>query len=1099
MLGILYGSVTFAAAGGTGAGYTWSETGALPTGMSFSPGGVLSGTPGSSGSFSITFKVTDSGSNSATETLTLTIATSTQLTIGSPTSLPAGTLGVQYGPVTFAAAGGTGTGYTWSETGTLPSGISFSAGGVLNGTPASLGITQITFKVTDSGGNSATTLLALSINTSLTIGSPTSLPAASEGSQYAQTFQAAGGTGTGYTWSVSGQPTGLTMNPVTGVLGGTPASGTSAGSPYTVQVSVVDSGGDSTSVTLKLTVNSSSSTGITLSTNSLTFSYIQGSATPVAQSFGVSGTTGQTTFSVSVSTTSGGSWLAASAASGQTPGNVSVGLQNLGSLGLGVGTYQGSVLVQPHGASTGQASGQSVSVTLQVLSSQPQFSLSSTDVRFAVTAGSPAVSGTIQVNNTGGGTLSFSASLETPVSWLNITCGTQGNNVIVGTPGLICLQVNPVGLTPQTYSDTLAVLSGGQEIDATVTLQVNSSTAALVLSATGVTFTVVAGSPVVSPATQSSAVVNTGSGTLNWTAQLDAGTPVSWLGISPASGSSLPSGASQPAVTFTPNPTGLAAGDYYAVVDMTSADAPGVFAQTVILLKVLPSGTQLPPASSASGLIFTVLAGGSISTAQTLTFSSANGQALGFTALLATGLSATGQQIPDWVSGLPASGTIPASGNFPVPVQANPGSLPVGTYSSQLRFGFSNGTSENVAVVMLVTTLPKSGTTALLQSTEAISAAAVSASPLPACTTNLALAFTQPVPAGLQAGNAITMDLSTGCSPANYNDINPNITIYNSSQQQLAQFTLQAGLTYIGNGVFEASWQSSVSLGGQTLSIVGSANPFLPGLTVAPPAPATFSLYLPSADAAAPVDLGVRNAASFGTANEVAPGSFISIFGQQLATRAVSASTVPFPTNMEGVQVTLGGTLLPLYFVSATQINAIVPFLSGSSLNGTQTLILYTNCPPVGPACQVTAPLNLNVVPIQPGIFSQTAQGNGQGSIQNASYQLVDASHPAKAGDTIVIYATGLGAVTNPPPVGAVSPGGNTTTLTPTVYFGSIQAATPAYSGLTPGSVDLYQVNVVVPQGVPAGTVNVMLQMTDASGSAPITYQSNVVTIATTK
>lgn len=342
------------------------------------------------------------------------------------------------------------------------------------------------------------------------------------------------------------------------------------------------------------------------------------------------------------------------------------------------------------------------------------------------------------------------------------------------------------------------------------------------------------------------------------------------------------------------------------------------------------------------------------------------------------------------------------------------------------------------------------------------------------------------------------MDLSTGCAPSNYKDINPNITIYNSSQQQLAQFTLQSGLTYIGNGVFEASWQSPVYVAGQTVSIVGSANPFLPGLSVAPPSPATFSLYLPSADASAAVDLGVRNAASFGIANEVAPGSFISIFGQQLASGAFSAGTVPFPTNLGGVQVTLGETLLPLYFVNATQINAIVPFLSGSSVNGTQTLILYTNCPPVGPACQVTAPLNMNVVPIQPGLFSQNSQGNGQGSIQNASYQLVDSNHPAKAGDEIVIYATGLGPVTNPPPAGAVAPGGNTSMLTPTVYFGTIQAAPPAYSGLTPGSVDLYQVNVVVPQGVAAGTVNVMLQMTDSSGSIPITYQSNVVTIATT-
>lgn len=105
------------------------------------------------------------------------------------------------------------------------------------------------------------------------------------------------------------------------------------------------------------------------------------------------------------------------------------------------------------------------------------------------------------------------------------------------------------------------------------------------------------------------------------------------------------------------------------------------------------------------------------------------------------------------------------------------------------------------------------------------------------------------------------------------------------------------------------------------------------------------------------------------------------------------------------------------------------------------------------------------------GIFAVNGNGSGQGAILDASYELVDASNPATAGSTIVlIYCTGLGAVSNQPATGAPAPDGPLawTTTMPTVTIGGT-AAPVLFSGLAPGFVGLYQVNALAPAGVGAG------------------------------
>ena len=136
-------------------------------------------------------------------------------------------------------------------------------------------------------------------------------------------------------------------------------------------------------------------------------------------------------------------------------------------------------------------------------------------------------------------------------------------------------------------------------------------------------------------------------------------------------------------------------------------------------------------------------------------------------------------------------------------------------------------------------------------------------------------------------------------------------------------------------------------------------------------------------------------------------------------------------------------------------------------------------------------PQAVNIATYAPGIFATNGGGRGQGAILDENDRLVDSTNPATAGNTVVqIYCTGLGPVTNQPSTGAPSPGNPLaeTTTQPTVLIGGAPAQVQ-FSGLSPESVGLYQVNALVPEGVAKGdAVPVLI----AIGGV----QSNTVTIA---
>jgi uncharacterized protein YhjY with autotransporter beta-barrel domain len=196
--------------------YTVTLTGTLPTGLSFDTGTLtFSGTPTQSGTFNISVTATDStGGTAATVTnnYTLTIA-APSLTL-TPATVPAGTAGVAYSQA-FTASGGIAP-YTYAiSAGALPAGLSFTAGGLLSGTPTVAGTFNFSVTATDSTTGTAGTVTVaytLTLSVPTIVVNPPVLPNAVLSVPYNHVINAVGGTQP-YTFAVTAGalPAGVTL------------------------------------------------------------------------------------------------------------------------------------------------------------------------------------------------------------------------------------------------------------------------------------------------------------------------------------------------------------------------------------------------------------------------------------------------------------------------------------------------------------------------------------------------------------------------------------------------------------------------------------------------------------------------------------------------------------------------------------------------------------------------------------------------------------------------------------------------------------------------------------------------------------------------
>jgi DNA/RNA endonuclease G (NUC1) len=775
-------------------------------------------------------------------------------------------------------------------------------------------------------------------------------------------------------------------------------------------------------------------------------------------------------------TSSGGSWLSVPANSGATaPGSIPVSIVTSVTSSLSAGTYTGQVLVTPLNGSP-----VSVLVTLTVLpAAAPKLSVSPAVSSLTLTQGSTAASGQITVSNNGGGTLQFTAQASTDTgNWLSLPGGGPGS-AIFGAPAVLNYTADSTGLSPGFYAGRITVKdAAGNHMTAAVSLTVGTTAPSILLSQNGLTFNTVAGGS--GSPSQSFTVFNSGGGSMNWTAAPTTITGGNWLGVSPASGTSASGQAGSP-VSVSVNSTGLAAGQYYGSVNVT-ADASNNSPETVsVLLNVMAASSGSNISASTGAAIFSGRAGSAPPQTRQITLFNPGATIVNFSAAALTSDGGS------WLTGSPATGSLPP-GSTPLTIQADLSGLTSGVHTGTIRVTFDDGTVAPITVLAIATgATPSTSSGGLkLQPRAAVACAGGQAS-------YLVSAIAQPLdqatvqPAQPQLVRAL---LSDDCgAPVTSGAI--QVIFAGSSGAGESP----VGLRNVGNGVWEGTWTPSNPGQHVSLSLLASE-----GTLQAAVASLGVSVAGLSANAAA-LPSGVVNAASGFVAPPgiVSPGEIVSIYGAGLTSGTpFSASTTPLATTLNGTRVLLGGRALPLYYAGAGQINALIP----QALNPNATYGLV-----VDRGSTQSVPVPVSLARYQPAIFTADSSGTGQGSVQVAGTALLAAptgagARPARRGsEYLSVYCTGLGPVVGPngepaPVDGATAPLTTVyqTTARVTAKLGGLDVPV-VFSGLTPGLVALFQVNVQVPAGVQTGdAVPLVLTLSDPATGA--VYLSNAVTVA---
>jgi uncharacterized protein (TIGR03437 family) len=578
-------------------------------------------------------------------------------------------------------------------------------------------------------------------------------------------------------------------------------------------------------------------------------------------------------------------------------------------------------------------------------------------------------------------------------------------------------------------------------------------------------------------------VYNLGSGSFSWTAQVLQYLPAGqsgWLTLSPGTGNS--SVATPGEFQVSVNPAGLAKGQYYAQVNVTSAGAVNSPQTFVVQLNVVNVGDlgSSPQVSSTGGILAAPAGSGALASPSIELFDPA-GQTLSYSTAVFTGT-----QTSQWMTVSPASGTVGASGSVNLTVNASAVGLNAGIYNGTVQVAFSQGTVATIPYALVV--LP-AGAGAQVRKSAGDRATTN-------CTPNQ-LAVVLSAPAGGtqfvtgQGGN-VAVQISDNC----YNLVLPGQNSQDLTIDLLANGAYvnpPVSFTYDNeNAVWTGTWpvpsstQSSAQLEVYASIKVPGAKGSYSGVST----PVTVGV-LPSDPTTAPAQPTLPvNGASFAAESEgfVVPGEYVSIFGEHLADSTLGGSA-PLPLKLGGAQLSLNGQALPLLAVSQGQVNGLVPQHLES--NATVQLAVQRDN-------TLAVPVNATVTEFQPGIFTTSQSGVGQGAIINVQAGVVAGPGPGQQavsrGGYISIYATGLGQVvamdgsnTAPPGDGVAAPGSPyfETVGTVSVTIGGVAATNIPFAGLSPGFISLYQVNVQVPENVLTGTgVPVVLTISDSAGNS---------------
>jgi uncharacterized protein (TIGR03437 family) len=642
-------------------------------------------------------------------------------------------------------------------------------------------------------------------------------------------------------------------------------------------------------------------------------------------------------------------------------------------------------------------------------------------------------------------------------NWLTVS--PASGTFIPGARNTVAAVINPaIAGGAGTYQALIQVnlLSLNQSVRIPMTLTLTAGPL-ISLSWNSFAFQTVENTP--APPPQIMRIYNGVPGTLNWTiSPAEPATFPPWLSISPLAGTAGHLAGQGSPVTISVSPAGLTAGTtnivYNALVKVEAQGATNSPQYVSVTFHVVRITAAPVPLLTAYGLVFRHIQGGVFPVAQNFVLSNTGG---GF---VTAALSTTTQTGGNWLTLSKTSSTAStSSGPDSVSVFVNPSGLSPGFYRGTIRGSFTAERNTGVPV----TNLPDQEVDVVLI-VEAAVAPAISAQ---------------------RSDNA-----ANGCAPTRMEIVGATVGNGLNAPVSFPQPLLVQVLDDCGQGVTAATAVAIAD--GQSVPLEEVGGGLYSG-TWTPPATnaaasVAFSLFHPNLGSAqqtftvaavassggtvlpALFNQGVVEGAGFSQGRPLVPGGIISLFGSNLAPSIGEAATIPLERNLLGTRVRIGNQDAPLYFVSPGQINAQLPF---EAVPG-QSVVIVVNV-----NGRLTTPQLYQISPAQPGIFI----GSNGAAVLDEAFQPVTPQNPARIGRVIQVFANGLGFTD--PPVGSGEAGFASGVEIPvSVTIGGV-AATVQYAGLAPNFVGLYQVNAVVPEGVPPGDAVSLVITQDGIPSNP--------------
>jgi len=226
---------------------------------------------------------------------------------------------------------------------------------------------------------------------------------------------------------------------------------------------------------------------------------------------------------------------------------------------------------------------------------------------------------------------------------------------------------------------------------------------------------------------------------------------------------------------------------------------------------------------------------------------------------------------------------------------------------------------------------------------------------------------------------------------------------------------------------------------------------------------------------------GVVSSSAFGGFRKAARGSWLEIYGSNLAQGTRQWDSSDFvegkaPTSLAGTSVTIGGRAAYVSYVSPSQVNVQVP---DALVAGDHEVVVRS---PLGSSTAY----KVTVADVQPGLFAPSSllsDGKQYAGVILADGSLASVSAPkVRPGDTVTLYGIGFGSVAPNLAAGEIVRNANSVVLPLQVYFGETPA-TVTYAGLAPGTLGLYQINIVVPQVAAGNEIPLRFELNGESGS----------------